>query len=69
LNGALLGAGLIDELVLYIAPLLLGSAAQGMFDLGEFTALPQCPQLLLEEVCQIGADLRVIARPVNVPGA
>ena len=30
-NGALLRAGLIDELVLYVAPKLLGDSARGMF--------------------------------------
>ncbi len=69
LNGALLRAGLIDELVIYIAPLLLGNAARGMFDLGELTALAQSPRLMLDECRQIGADLRVIARPANVPDA
>lgn len=67
LNGALLRAGLIDELVIYLAPLLLGDAARGMFELGELTRLAQCPRLVLEEMEPLGADLRVIARPANVP--
>ena len=41
LNGALLRAGLVDELVLYFAPHLLGDTARGMFDLRELTGLDQ----------------------------
>jgi len=62
LNGALLGAGLVDELVIYVAPMVLGSVARGMFDLGELTALAQCPRLVFQDIRQIGADLRIIAR-------
>ena len=31
LNGALLNAGLVDELILYLAPVLMGDAARGLF--------------------------------------
>jgi diaminohydroxyphosphoribosylaminopyrimidine deaminase/5-amino-6-(5-phosphoribosylamino)uracil reductase len=64
LNGALLRAGLIDELLVYIAPKLLGSDARGMFDLGELTSLEQCPQLAIIDTVSIGGDLRLRARPV-----
>ncbi|NNC63888.1 MAG: bifunctional diaminohydroxyphosphoribosylaminopyrimidine deaminase/5-amino-6-(5-phosphoribosylamino)uracil reductase RibD [Gammaproteobacteria bacterium] len=67
LNGALLSKGLIDELVLYVAPMLLGSTARGMFDLDEITELTQCPRLDFDEICAIGPDLRIIATPANVP--
>ncbi len=66
LNGALLRAGLIDELIIYMAPMLLGSAARGMFDLDEFTKLAQCPRLDFDEIRAIGPDLRIIATPANV---
>lgn len=66
LNGALLSAGLIDELVIYVAPVLLGSAARGMFDVGELTELTQCPRLDFDEVRAVGPDLRIIATPANV---
>ena len=67
LNGALLREGLIDELVIYVAPMLLGSAARGMFDLDELTDLVQCPRLGFDEIRAIGPDLRIIATPANVP--
>jgi len=62
LNGALLQAGLIDELVLYLAPQLLGDMARGMAQLGELTRLEQRIELEWQDVRQIGGDLRIIAK-------
>jgi diaminohydroxyphosphoribosylaminopyrimidine deaminase/5-amino-6-(5-phosphoribosylamino)uracil reductase len=62
LNGALLNAGLVDELVLYFAPHLLGGTARGMFDLPELTRLDQRVALRLQDASRFGEDLRVIAR-------
>ncbi|MDP1633859.1 MAG: RibD family protein, partial [Gallionellaceae bacterium] len=61
LNGALLKAGLVDELVLYLAPQLLGDAARGMADLGELTQLQQRVDLQWQDVRQVGGDLRIVA--------
>jgi diaminohydroxyphosphoribosylaminopyrimidine deaminase/5-amino-6-(5-phosphoribosylamino)uracil reductase len=65
LNGALLQAGLIDELVLYMAPQLLGDMARGMAQLGELTKLDQRIELAWQDVRQIGQDLRIIATVKN----
>ncbi|MEO8630731.1 MAG: bifunctional diaminohydroxyphosphoribosylaminopyrimidine deaminase/5-amino-6-(5-phosphoribosylamino)uracil reductase RibD, partial [Betaproteobacteria bacterium] len=62
LNGALLRAGLVDELIMYVAPHLLGDDARGMFDLGELTGLEQRLQLAIHDVRRVGADWRMIAR-------
>ena len=62
LNGALLQAGLVDELVLYLAPQLLGDMARGMAQLGELTMLDQCVELEWQDVRNIGKDLRIVAR-------
>ncbi len=62
LNGALLRADLVDELVVYLAPHLLGDTARGMFDLGELTGLDQRVELTIREVRRVGTDLRVVAR-------
>ncbi len=59
LAGALLGRGLADRIVLYLAPHLLGSAARGIFDLGELTAMDQRIGCELEELRQVGDDLRL----------
>ena len=61
LNGALLQAGLIDELVLYLAPQLLGDVARGMAQLGELTKLDQRIELEWQDVRSVGRDLRIIA--------
>lgn len=62
LNGALLKAGVVDELVLYLAPQLLGDAARGLADLGELTQLQQRVALQWQDVRQVGSDLRIVAR-------
>lgn len=62
LNGALLKAGLVDELVLYFAPQLLGDMARGMARLGELTSLEQRIGLEWQDVRHVGRDLRIVAR-------
>lgn len=62
LNGALLAAALVDELLLYLAPTLLGDRARGLFGLPELTHLEQQQRLVWRDVRQVGADLRVLAR-------
>ena len=62
LNGALLAAGLVDELLLYLAPCLIGDAARGMFDLPALSSLAGKRQLTLRDMRMVGGDLRVLAR-------
>lgn len=59
LNGAMLRAGLVNQLLLYIAPKLLGDMARGMAALGELTTLDQRVDLQWQDVRQIGRDLRI----------
>ena len=61
LNGSLLREGLVDELLTYLAPKLLGQA-RGMTNLGPFTSLDDAKALSFHEVTQIGPDLRILAR-------
>ena len=61
LNGALLRAGLADELLLYLAPRLLGQG-RPMAQLGPFTALADSTALEFVSTTMVGADLRVLAR-------
>ncbi len=63
LAGALLDAGLVDELVLYLAPLLLGSSARPLALLEEITSMEQRLELRLEDLRAVGNDLRLTARP------
>jgi len=67
LNGALLRAGVVDELLIYLAPQLLGDAARGMFDLGVLTQLDQRVELRLQDIARVGPDLRILAR-LAAPG-
>lgn len=62
LNGALLASGMIDEIVFYFAPKLLGDSAQGMFALPEMTRLEQALRARMIDVRFVGEDLRVTAR-------
>ena len=62
LNGSLLREGLVDEIVIYLAPHLLGDSARGMFQLPELEDLSARRELDLREVRTVGADIRIIAR-------
>jgi len=59
LAGALLQAGLIDELVLYLAPLLLGDQARGLFHLPELTRMSERAELEILETRMVGKDWRL----------
>jgi diaminohydroxyphosphoribosylaminopyrimidine deaminase/5-amino-6-(5-phosphoribosylamino)uracil reductase len=61
LNGSLLREGLVDELLTYLAPKLMGQG-RGMTNLGPFTSLSDAKTLSFHEVTQIGPDLRILAR-------
>ncbi len=61
LNGSMIREGCVDELLLYLAPSLLGDA-QGMFNLPPLESLDQRKELSYHEVKQIGPDLRILAR-------
>jgi diaminohydroxyphosphoribosylaminopyrimidine deaminase/5-amino-6-(5-phosphoribosylamino)uracil reductase len=63
LNGALLRAGLVDEIMLYYAPTLLGNEARGMFGMPALTEMSQRVDLDILALDQIGRDIRVRARP------
>lgn len=61
LNGSLIREGCVDELLVYIAPTLLG-AGMDMFALGPFARLEDKFNLRFHEVRQIGEDVRILAR-------
>ncbi|MBU6484450.1 MAG: bifunctional diaminohydroxyphosphoribosylaminopyrimidine deaminase/5-amino-6-(5-phosphoribosylamino)uracil reductase RibD [Betaproteobacteria bacterium] len=63
LNGALLRAGLIDEVLVYLAGGLIGDPARGMFEFPEpLQALAGRTRLRWRAIDRIGEDLRIIAR-------
>lgn len=68
LAGALLQAGLVDALVLYLAPHLLGDAGRGLFTLPGIKRMDQRVPLQIEEIRAVGPDWRVTARPLVEAG-
>ncbi|GAB5415364.1 MAG: bifunctional diaminohydroxyphosphoribosylaminopyrimidine deaminase/5-amino-6-(5-phosphoribosylamino)uracil reductase RibD [Congregibacter sp.] len=58
LAGALFTAGLIDELIVYLAPRLLGSAARPLLDL-PLATMAEAYDLVLMDQRQVGRDLRL----------
>jgi len=63
LNGSLMREGLVDELLLYLAPCLIGHDASGLFNLPELARLDGKRLLQIRDLRQVGADIRVLARP------
>ena len=61
LNGALLESGLVDEIVLYLAPKMLGKG-RDMASFGPLTALSEALALEFISSDSIGPDLRIVAR-------
>jgi diaminohydroxyphosphoribosylaminopyrimidine deaminase / 5-amino-6-(5-phosphoribosylamino)uracil reductase len=62
LTGALFAAQLVDEMVIYLAPCLLGPQAQPLAQLPQLNRLDERLPLRFDSVERIGADLRVILR-------
>ena len=63
LCGALFAAGLVDELLLYVAPLLLGDSARPLLHLPTLDDMTQRWQLRVVDQRQVGADWRLRLRP------
>jgi diaminohydroxyphosphoribosylaminopyrimidine deaminase/5-amino-6-(5-phosphoribosylamino)uracil reductase len=61
LSGALLQAGLVDELLCYLAPKLLGPGRR-MFDLAPRSSLAQALPFEFHRCERVGPDLRILAR-------
>ncbi len=65
LSGALWAAGLVDELILYLAPVLMGDAARGLLHLPGLDTMAQRNALYITDIRKIGADWRITAHPVR----
>ncbi|AME24184.1 diaminohydroxyphosphoribosylaminopyrimidine deaminase [Burkholderia sp. PAMC 28687] len=65
LNGSLLREGCIDELLIYLAPSLLGNAP-GMFDFTPPGTLEARPHLRFHRIDRMGDDVRMLARFADV---
>ena len=64
LAGALLQAGLVDELIVYMAPKLLGDNGRALCELPGLQHLKDAPEFVFSDVRQIGPDLRLRLKPV-----
>jgi len=64
LAGQFIQQNLVDELIVYVAPKLMGNAGPGLFDL-QVNKMSQCPELKLNSIDQFGDDLRLIYSPVS----
>lgn len=64
LNGALLNAGLIDEMVIYMAPKIMGDGARGVFHLPDLTTMAQNIDLQITDIRSVAHDWRITALPL-----
>lgn len=64
LSGAFIVAGLVDELIVYLAPTLLGSLARPMFDL-PFLQMSEQVRWQTISIMPVGDDIRWILRPIQ----
>ncbi len=62
LNGALLSQNLVDEMVIYMAPSLMGDAAKGLFHLPELNSMQDKIALKIVDIRAIGEDWRITAK-------
>jgi diaminohydroxyphosphoribosylaminopyrimidine deaminase/5-amino-6-(5-phosphoribosylamino)uracil reductase len=62
LAGSLIGSGLVDELVIYQSPHIMGSETMGMFETPTWTALADRKTLNITDVRRVGADTRITAQ-------
>ena len=68
LNGSLLREGCVDELLIYLAPSVIGDTGLGMFALPPLAELAAQQRLHFNDVSQIGDDLRIRARVLRASG-
>jgi len=66
--GAFIAAGLADEIVLYVAPTLLGHTARAVCELPPLQSLSMRSDLEWHDVRRIGSDLRLTLRPLENKG-
>jgi len=63
LAGALLQQQLVDEIVIYMAPKLMGDSALGLFQLPGLDKMAQSIKLHIDDVRKVGVDWRFTIRP------
>ena len=66
LSGSMLRAGLVDEVVVYMSPDLLGGDARDMFSMAGMQLLSDRIEFEFDSVVSVGRDLKITLRPVAV---
>ncbi len=65
LAGSALEAGVIDELIIYAAPHIMGDGGRGLFHLPGIERMEQRIDLHINDLRMVGEDLRIAATPVK----
>ena len=63
LSGSFIEAGLVDELIIYIAPKLLGSDGRPLLGMSGLNELSDAIEFKVDSLEQVGADIKVTLRP------
>ncbi len=63
LSGAFLQAGLIDELIVYMAPHIMGNSAKGLFNLPGLDKMADKINLDIKDITAVGCDWRITCCP------
>ncbi len=61
LAGAFIEQNLVDELILYQAPKLLGHAGKGLVNFSHIDRLTQAKSLHIQDVTRVGGDIKIVA--------
>jgi diaminohydroxyphosphoribosylaminopyrimidine deaminase/5-amino-6-(5-phosphoribosylamino)uracil reductase len=64
LAGAMLEQGLIDELIIYLAPHIMGDGARGLFHLPALQRMADRFAVQITDLRQVGRDIRITAKPI-----
>lgn len=65
LAGSMLIDGLIDELIIYQAPILMGDSAKGLFHLPGINTMADTIELELIDTRKVGRDIRITAKVIS----
>jgi len=63
LTGSMLQAGFVDELIIYMAPHLMGSEARGLFNIPGLDSMNKRINLSIQDIRCVGRDYRITAKP------
>jgi diaminohydroxyphosphoribosylaminopyrimidine deaminase/5-amino-6-(5-phosphoribosylamino)uracil reductase len=65
LSGALLKHGLVDEIIVYMAPHIMGDEAKGLFHLPGLSTMDERIALNITDTRMVGSDMRFSLKPVS----